>query len=1099
MTGTPPDEDVLAIPAAWRRHLHPRRGGAPGPATGPDAAKEVPGLLSEASGALASLLAGRHGDPPRTGAARRHLDGTPDPAGAAVVAAVTAAAVRGERRDRTAVHRAFADHWTAAHGPAFAACAVVELAGTVVLRTEGGPWRDRRLGAGDREGLDVNMHAALRRVRARLAAAGDAEYAEAERRLEAYRRDPLASWLASYLLPTRRDWTAECFASGADLAAEHRRLALCSIGDAALLGDLEDKWIRRNVSREVLVTLLDGVGTAVLPFLRRLLDHWGSGSRDRTAVWATIAAVPCDDAFRTLLDALADRHARAALQDAANRFPVRALRLLAAADAPQARELLADHVRARPDVVEAALPVLPGDVRAAVEPLAAPPDVRKPEKVPGFLTELPWDRPVKPVVRGLEPPADRRFFWKGGGWKAHLVSERIQFPPLMDPDWDDLLRRYHGRMPRDLRTAFLLHAPEDMVRPLLADWRKPQEAAHGGPWPLTLVHRYGPDAFPFAWTQAVESTKGIDGRLLVPFLDAAVAEVMGEWSQRKEGELARDWLDWHGLGTVPYLAPAALGRRARPRRGAEAALRVLAGTHGVEAVAGAFPEAAGELRAVLSAHPLRTGLVPRPKLPAWTDPAVLPKVLLRGRESALPADATRSLVELLASPEPYATGETREGFDPDSLMEFGWALFEKWRSAGEPAKHGWALAQLARTGHDATVGRLVPIIGAWPGTGGHAKAIKGLDVLGDLGTDASLNALRDIARSAKFDGLTGDAWRRFRAAADARGLTPDRLADRLVPGLGLDADASTTLDYGPRRFRIRFDETLRPRVADADGGLLKALPKPGAKDDPDLARAAYRTFGELKKNVQRVASDRRDDLERAMTGGRRWTPAEFRDHLVRHPIVGRIARRLVWLAEPGGSATATATATAFRIAEDGTFADVHDDPFDPFDPPEITRIRLAHPAHLGDELPAWREVFADYELLQPFPQLERPAVHLTGPERDGDRLDRFAGRALHAADVLAARRATRWRDGRFVVEPGEARWAWWPVGDDRRIVVGLGTGPWPDPGGDGDAAMTVEYVRATTLPPAPPARDDPGGDPVRFGELDAGSVSEGLTALFEPL
>ncbi|MFV2178527.1 DUF4132 domain-containing protein [Actinomadura sp. LOL_016] len=277
------------------------------------------------------------------------------------------------------------------------------------------------------------------------------------------------------------------------------------------------------------------------------------------------------------------------------------------------------------------------------------------------------------------------------------------------------------------------------------------------------------------------------------------------------------------------------------------------------------------------------------------------------------------------------------------------------------------------------------------------------------------------------------------------------------------------------------------------------MPKPGAKDDPDLAPAAYRAFGELEKNVQQVLSDRRSNLERAMTHGRRWAPGEFHDHIVRHPIVGRIARRLVWLAEPGGAVTATATATAFRIAEDGTFADVHDDPFDPFVLPETTRIRLAHPAHLGDELPAWREMFADYELLQPFPQLERPAVHLTGPERDGDRLDRFAGRAHHAADVLAARRATRWRDGRSFVEPGEARWAWWPVGDDRRIVAGLGTGPWPHPDEDGDAAMTVAYVRATTVPPGPPARDDPGGAPVRFGDLDAGSVSEGLTALFKPL
>ncbi|MFD0906048.1 DUF4132 domain-containing protein, partial [Actinomadura sediminis] len=524
----------------------------------------------------------------------------------------------------------------------------------------------------------------------------------------------------------------------------------------------------------------------------------------------------------------------------------------------------------------------------------------------------------------------------------------------------------------------------------------------------------------------------------------------------------------------------------------------VADAHGAGAVADAFPEAAGELRAVLSAHPLRTGLVPRPKLPAWADPAVLPEVRLREREAALSADATRALAELLASPAPYATREMRDLLDPDALMEFGWALFEKWRAAGEPARHAWALAQLGRTGGDATVARLVPVIGAWPG-GGRANALKGLDVLRALGTDAALAALRDIAGTPASDGLHWEAERRFDDAADARGLTPERLADRLVPRFGLDADASATLDYGPRRFRVRFDERLQARVFDENGTLRKTLPKPAVKDDPDLAPAAYRTFGELKRGVRRVASDRCRDLEHAMLRGRRWTPDEFRDHLTGHPIVARIVRRLVWLAEPGGEEPGgretgggetggdQGAATAFRIAEDGTFADVRDDPFVA---PGTARIRVAHPAHLGDDLPAWCEVFADYEVLQPFPQLERPAAHLTAAERAAGRLDRYAGRALHAADLGAG----LWRKGRVHLEPGEERWLWWDAGARRRIVAGLGTGPWPHPG-DADATMTVRYVRASTRPVG---RDDPRGAPVRFGDLDAATVSEALTSLLPP-
>ena len=45
--------------------------------------------------------------------------------------------------------------------------------------------------------------------------------------------------------------------------------------------------------------------------------------------------------------------------------------------------------------------------------------------------------------------------------------------------------------------------------------------------------------------------------------------------------------------------------------------------------------------------------------------------------------------------------------------------------------------------------------------------------------------------------------------AEQRDLTPEELADRLVPDLGLDADGSLTLDFGPRAFRVGFDGSLR--------------------------------------------------------------------------------------------------------------------------------------------------------------------------------------------------------------------------------------------------------------------------------------------------
>ncbi|MFV2180102.1 DUF4132 domain-containing protein, partial [Actinomadura sp. LOL_011] len=92
-------------------------------------------------------------------------------------------------------------------------------------------------------------------------------------------------------------------------------------------------------------------------------------------------------------------------------------------------------------------------------------------------------------------------------------------------------------------------------------------------------------------------------------------------------------------------------------------------------------------------------------------------------------------------------------------------------------------------------------------------------------------------------------------------------------------------------------------------------PKPGANDDPELAPAAYKRFSGLKKDVRTVAADRLARLERDMVTGRRRSAAEFREHLAGHPLVGHLVRRLVWRVVDG---------PAFRVAEDGTFADSSD-------------------------------------------------------------------------------------------------------------------------------------------------------------------------------
>ncbi|WP_395109469.1 DUF4132 domain-containing protein [Actinomadura sp. SCN-SB] len=173
--------------------------------------------------------------------------------------------------------------------------------------------------------------------------------------------------------------------------------------------------------------------------------------------------------------------------------------------------------------------------------------------------------------------------------------------------------------------------------------------------------------------------------------------------------------------------------------------------------------------------------------------------------------------------------------------------------------------------------------------------------------------------------------------------------------------------------------------------LSAGTPIPGVHGKPGeespKAPAAYRRYAALKKDVRTIAADQIRRLEAAMVAGRRWTPEEFRASFADHPLIRHIARRLVWLADD----------RSFRIAEDRTLADSADTQFTL---PASARIGIAHPLHLGEDAAAWSELFADYEITQPFPQLGRPVHALTGDERAASRLAAFAGARVPTGMVL---------------------------------------------------------------------------------------------------
>ncbi|MEO3826743.1 DUF4132 domain-containing protein [Actinomadura sp. B10D3] len=631
--------------------------------------------------------------------------------------------------------------------------------------------------------------------------------------------------------------------------------------------------------------------------------------------------------------------------------------------------------------------------------------------LPDLLVEPPWvraPRSAEPAVLKLKAPKEPTTMrWPDGlreKWlDAPYDQRRVERLPD-GTDWDQVaedfatgrVEEHEKRRVTALAMGLIMQGPLELGERLLADERY---------WPLFfqpgLYHsvrgaaaRHGMAAYPLLMHIAKNKPVfyGLD-----PFLDADVAQIMiKHFDVFPNRDQAAAWFEIHGEAAARLAVPDALRKPGPKRQRAEAALRLVARHHGDDAVREAarfYGDEAVEAISALRTDPLDMYPDPLPDVPEGFDPERLPRILLRDRRRALPASATRHLITMLSISDvwkPYpGVPQVVEHLDPASLAEFVWALYLADRDPKRWASPGVQYA-LINLGDDTTAERLAPIVARWSkayvwDAGGSSA----LSLFTRLGTDTALRHLHRLARKAKDPArIQRFAQSGLDRIAEERGLTSEQLADRLVPDLGLDAGGTMTLDYGPRRFVVGFDEQLKPFVTDQDGKPRKTLPKPGVKDDQTLAPAAYKRFADLKKEARTVAADQIKRLERAMVTRRSWTPEEFGALLVEHPLMGHITRRLVWAAGD----------TAFRVAEDGTLADVHDDEYTL--PPDAA-VTLPHPVLLDEKtVAAWASVFADYEILQPFEQLRRPVHLLEDGERDGTRLTRFEGRTAHFGRFL---------------------------------------------------------------------------------------------------
>ena len=294
-----------------------------------------------------------------------------------------------------------------------------------------------------------------------------------------------------------------------------------------------------------------------------------------------------------------------------------------------------------------------------------------------------------------------------------------------------------------------------------------------------------------------------------------------------------------------------------------------------------------------------------------------------------------------------------------------------------------------------------------------AKAL--LELLAAIGTSAALQLVLSAANRSKQRSVQAHAAALVEQIAERNGWSAAQLADRTIPTGGFDTDGSQDLECGDNRtYTLRLDAQDAVVILNTEGREIKALPGPRTDEERPVVEAAKKQLSTARKEVKQVLSAQSERLQEAMCLQRSWELGEWMSFIAGHPIVGRLAARLVW---QGVDANGEAGAT-FRPLGDGSYTDAADAEVSLAN---FAEVRLAHSSLLGkDAIGAWRKHLADYAVESPFDQLGRDLPRLDEAQandrsitdREGWMIETFKLRGLAAK--LGYQRAQAVDGGWFV-------------------------------------------------------------------------------------
>lgn len=239
------------------------------------------------------------------------------------------------------------------------------------------------------------------------------------------------------------------------------------------------------------------------------------------------------------------------------------------------------------------------------------------------------------------------------------------------------------------------------------------------------------------------------------------------------------------------------------------------------------------------------------------------------------------------------------------------------------------------------------------------------------------------------------------ATADRVGIPREELEEMSVPAYGLSDVGVRSETFG--------DFTAELRVA----GRKPALHwfKPDGNEQKSVPKTVKDDFGEELKELRQAAKDiekmlpaQAARIEQTYLQQKEWSFPVWAERYLDHPLVGTLARRLIWKLKRGRNRATVIWSADGLVDHRGKSISWADDK---------TTVTLWHPLDEKDtkQITVWRDWLVDNEVRQPFKQAHREIYLLTDAERNTDLYsNRFAAHVLKQHQFNALCLARGWKN-----------------------------------------------------------------------------------------